>query len=219
MAFVLGEESIRYLTLFKSVMIPFGEIRSIIITNQATTITTREGEVYSQKELNPISVNDEFCNYVVKHNIEYRNDTECIEGTRPYSREELEPIIERVINATRSYADAIIKEKLGADYSIEPVVKEDIRWGNLFFCLKKDDAVIDIPEECKVDSDDEVPESYDNILLFFMCEWNPYTQRGYYSITADVEDEELLKSYLEDWTETLCDDYEDYLEEAGEDDE
>lgn len=212
MAFILDEEGIRYVKLFKSVMLPFVEMRSIVVTKEATTITMKSGEVYSQKELTPVCVDDEFCNYVMRYNIEYRNDTECIEGTRPYSREELDPILERVIESTRSYADRIIKDKLGVEYSSELIFKEDMRWGNLFFCLKHNDVIIDMPDECSVDKDDEVPESYDNILLFFMCEWNPVAQRGYYAITADVEDEEILKDYVEDWTDTMCNDYEDYLD-------
>lgn len=64
-----------------------------------------------------------------------------------------------------------------------------------------------------IDEDEEVPESYDNILLFFMSEWSPVNQRGYYAITEDVYDEALLKSYVEDWSRNLCEEYQDYLDE------
>lgn len=83
MAFSLSEKGIRYIKFLKSVMLPFDEIRSIIITEEGTSITTKSGENYFQKELTPVSVNDEFCNYMVKYNIEYRNDTECVEGSTP----------------------------------------------------------------------------------------------------------------------------------------
>jgi hypothetical protein len=83
MAFSLSEKGIRYNKLFKSVLLPFNDIRSIIITEQGTSITMRSGENYMQKEPTPVSVNDEFCFYMVKYNIEYRNDTEHIEGSRP----------------------------------------------------------------------------------------------------------------------------------------
>ena len=158
MAFTLSETGIRYSKFLKSVMLPFNEIRSIIITEQGTSITTRTGENYMQKESTPVSVDDEFCNYVVKYNIEYRNDTECIEGTRPYSREELDPVIERVVSASGSYADAVIK-------------------------------------------------------LFFMTEWSPVNQRGYYAVTEDVVQEDLLKSYVEEWSRSMCTEYLDYLDE------
>ena len=154
MAFTLSEEGIRYSRLFKSVMMPFNEIRSIIITKDGTSVTTRSGESYFQKEFTPVSVNDEFCNYMVKYNIEYRNDTKCIEGTEPYSREQLDP-------------------------------------------------------------DEEVPDSYDNILLFFMTEWNPINQRGYYAVTVEVHDEKQFKSYVKNWSESLCADYQAYLEKEG----
>lgn len=213
MAFSLSENGIKYNKLFKSVLLPFNEIRSIIITEQGTSITTKTGENYMQKDLTPVSVNDEFCNYVVKYNIEYRNDTECIEGSRLYSREELDPVIERVLSASESYADTVIKEKLGSEYGCKVIFKEDIRWGNSFFCLTKNGDIIDIPYECAVDVDDEVPESYDNMLLFFMSEWNSAAQRGYYAVTEDVFREDLLKSYVEEWSESMCTDYLDYLEE------
>ncbi|MCR5200291.1 MAG: hypothetical protein K6C38_04145 [Saccharofermentans sp.] len=215
MAFSLSENGIRYNKLFKSVLIPFNEIRSIIITQQGTSITTRLGENYMQKEPTPVSVNDEFCNYMVKYNIEYRNDTEYLEGSRPYSREELDPVIERVMSASESYADAVIKEKLGSEYGCKTIFKEDIRWGNLFFCLTKNGGIIDVPEECAVDVDEEVPESYDNILLFFMSEWNPVNQRGYYAVTEDVFRDDLLKSYVEEWSDSMCSDYLDYLDEEA----
>lgn len=215
MAFSLSEKGIRYNKLFKSVLLPFNDIRSIIITEQGTSITMRSGENYMQKEPTPVSVNDEFCFYMVKYNIEYRNDTEHIEGSRPYSREELDPIIERVAGASESYADAVIKEKLGAEYGCKTIFKEDIRWGNLFFCLTKNGGIIDVPEECAVDVDEEVPESYDNILLFFMSEWNPVNQRGYYAVTEDVFREDLLKSYVEEWSDSMCSDYLDYLDEEA----
>lgn len=215
MAFSLSENGIRYNKLFKSVLIPFNEIRSIIITQQGTSITTRLGENYMQKEPTPVSVNDEFCNYMVKFNIEYRNDTEYLEGSRPYSREELDPVIERVMSASESYADAVIKEKLGSEYGCKTIFKEDIRWGNLFFCLTKNGGIIDVPEECAVDVDEEVPESYDNILLFFMSEWNPVNQRGYYAVTEDVFRDDLLKSYVEEWSDSMCSDYLDYLDEEA----
>ena len=192
MAFTLSETGIRYSKFLKSVMLPFNEIRSIIITEQGTSITTRTGE---------------------KYNIEYRNDTECIEGTRPYSREELDSVIERVVSTSGSYADAVIKEKLGAEYGIRIIFKEDIRWGNIYFCLTKNGDIFDIPEDCKVDTDDEVPESYDNILLFFMTEWSPVNQRGYYAVTEDVVQEDLLKSYVEEWSRSMCTEYMDYLDE------
>ncbi|MBQ7274547.1 MAG: hypothetical protein IJR15_03735 [Clostridiales bacterium] len=213
MAFSLSEKGIRYIKFLKSVILPFDEIRSIIITEEGTSITTNSGENYFQKELMPVSVNDEFCNYMVKYNIEYRNDTECVEGSRPYSREELEPIIERVISNAEAYADALIKERLGAGYGSKIIFREDIRWGSAYFCLTKDGAIIDVPEECMIDEDEEVPESYDNILLFFMTEWSPVNQRGYYAITEDVYDEALLKSYVEDWSGNLCEEYQDYLDE------
>ena len=213
MAFSLSEKGIRYIKFLKSVMLPFDEIRSIIITEQGTSITTRTGENYMQKESTPVSVDDEFCNYVVKYNIEYRNDTECIEGTRPYSREELDPVIERVVSASGSYADAVIKEKLGSEYGCRIIFREDIRWGNIYFCLTKNGDIFDIPEDCKVDTDDEVPESYDNILLFFMTEWSPVNQRGYYAVTEDVVQEDLLKSYVEEWSRSMCTEYLDYLDE------
>ena len=213
MAFSLSEKGIRYIKFLKSVMLPFDEIRSIIITEEGTSITTKSGENYFQKELTPVSVNDEFCNYMVKYNIEYRNDTECVEGSRPYSREELEPIIERVVIASASYADAVIKEKLGAEYGCRTIFKEDIRWGSVYFCLTKNGDIFDIPGDCKVDVDDEVPESYDNILLFFMTEWSPVNQRGYYAVTEEAYDEALLKSYVEDWSGNLCTEYLDYLDE------
>lgn len=213
MAFSLSEKGIRYIKFLKSVMLPFDEIRSIIITEEGTSITTRTGENYTQKESTPVSVDDEFCNYVVKYNIEYRNDTECIEGTGPYSREELDPVIERVLSASESYADTIIKEKLGAEYGCKVIFREDIRWGNSYFCLTKNGDIFDIPEDCKVDVDEEVPESYDNMLLFFMSEWNPAVQRGYYAVTEDVFHEDLLKSYVEEWSNSMCTDYLDYLAE------
>ena len=213
MAFSLSEEGIRYIRFLKSVMLPFTEIRSIIITEQGTSITTKSGENYFQKESTPVSVNDEFCNYVVKYNIEYRNDTEYIEGSRPYSREELEPVIERVVSAAEEYADMIIKERLGAEYGSKIIFKEDIRWGSAYFCLTKDGGIIEVPDECAVDIDEEVPESYDNMLLFFMSEWNPAVQRGYYAVTEDVYQEDLIKTYVEEWTRSMCTEYLDYLDE------
>lgn len=44
MAFSLSEKGIRYNKLFKSVLLPFNDIRSIIITEQGTSITMRSGE-------------------------------------------------------------------------------------------------------------------------------------------------------------------------------
>ena len=213
MAFTLSENGIRYSKFLKSVMLPFNEIRSIIITEEGTSITVRTGETYMQKESTPVSVDDEFCNYVVKYNIEYRNDTECIEGTRPYSREELDPVIERVISAAEDYADAVIKEKLGAEYGCKTVFKEDIRWGSIYFCLTKNGDIIDVADECAVDDDEEEPESYDNMLLLFISEWNPAVQRGYYAVTEDVFHEDLLKTYVEEWSNSMCTDYLDYLAE------
>ena len=215
MAFTLSEEGIRYSRLFKSVMMPFNEIRSIIITKDGTSITTRSGESYFQKEFTPVSVNDEFCNYMVKYNIEYRNDTECIEGTEPYSREQLDPVIERFVNSTQAYADEVIKEQLGSEYGSKVIFKEDIRWGCIYFCLTHNGEVINVPDECMIDPDEEVPDSYDNILLFFMTEWNPINQRGYYAVTVEVHDEEQFKSYVKNWSESLCADYQAYLEKEG----
>jgi hypothetical protein len=44
MAFSLSENGIRYNKLFKSVLLPFNDIRSIIITEQGTSIAMRSGE-------------------------------------------------------------------------------------------------------------------------------------------------------------------------------
>jgi hypothetical protein len=48
-----------------------------------------------------------------------------------------------------------------------------------------------------------------------MSEWNPVNQRGCYAVTEDVFREDLLKSYVEEWSDSMCSDYLDYLDEGA----
>ncbi len=211
MIFTAKDEGVRYGGLLKSRLIPYNEIRSIHIESNQTTVTTLQGEQIVSKSGNTLSMSsDGFYKHVVENNIGYHNETEIEDGQLPVTMEEFNAMSSNTCDIAKRIGDEIVRNRLGAEYETEFLIKGGEDMKVIYFYLKMNGYLVAMSDESKVDYDESEPLSFDNILAAYLVEWDPLTRSGKYGVTVEISNEEDLISYVNDSVRNFS---EDFLEE------
>ncbi len=187
------EKGIHIKKLFKSRVIPYSDIRSVVLSNGEYTFTTKEGELINSKYRlfgNRAALYAAFKEY----NIHFKNEDDLKETENVYSMDEVNEKIAQTQTVIEEYAGNLIRGKFGPAYGIDVRTIDEGELINMYFrLLKNGELVKDIPEEAKYESDDTEPYSFDNFVLAFLLEWDGY---GKYGVTREVENREACELYL-----------------------
>ncbi len=204
MKITYDDKGIHIKKLFKSREIPYSDIRSVVLSNEEYTFTTKAGEMVVGK-CRLFSNTAPLYEAIKKYNIYFKDEGELNVMEMVYSIEEIHEKIAQTQTVIKEYADKIIHDKLGPEYDMDTEVIDEGEWINVYFrLLKNGELVKDLSEDAKYDSEGVDPYSFDNYLLAFLVEWDG---NGKYGVTEEVKKSELWEKYLESSLKQLFEHY------------
>ena len=194
------EKGVHIKKLFKSKKIPYTDIRSVVMANEECTLTTKDGETIVSKNGHTL-----LYKAIKKYNIYFKNEDELKEVDNVYSLEEMNEKIAQAQTFIKEYADKLIHDKLGLEYSMDTKIIDEGEWVSVYFPLLKNGEVVkDISENAKYESADIEPYSIDNYTLAYLLEWDG---SGKYGVTEEVEKNELWETCLDSTLKCLFEHY------------
>ena len=192
-------------SLFSSVEVPFPEIKSITIASGNSSVTTKSGKKYTSTRVDLITHRfPELYDRIVEHNIRFDNEYDVCGIGKTYTHEEVEKMIEETKVLAKKTADALISERLGKEYSTSLEVKENNEGAVLFFRLSKNGNIVPLPKDVNNGLYDSEPDTFDDMVLSFLCRWDPDTKSGKYGVTVEMEDASKLHDTVSDLTDYFC---------------
>ena len=204
--FFVTENGIRIKkSLFSSVEVPFPEIKSIVIASGNSSVTTKDGKKYTSTRVDLITNRfPELYDLIVEHNIRFDNQYDISGIGKTYSHDEVDKMIEETRDLAKKTADHLITERLGEEYSVALDVKENNEGAVLFFRLSKNGEIVTLPKDANNGLYDSEPNTFDDMVLSFLCSWDPDTRSGSYGVTVEMEDATKLHDTVSDLTEYFC---------------
>ena len=121
--------------------------------------------------------------------------------------EDIRHAYERLQKDFAEYANELISEKLGNEYSIDLVAKETVGSTKLYYILMKDGTPVNIPFDQKLTDSSEMPESFENYELAILYEWDTSYRRGNYSIQSELENAAEGKQAIRETIDEFCEYY------------
>ena len=162
MEFSADANGITIRKLFGKVEITYPEIQSIINSRQNTFINLKSGKTYKRNMLSYLT--DDFpviFDAIEKYNIAYKDEVEESYSENPYTIEDIRHAYEKLQPEFSEYANELISEKLGNEYSIDLVAKETVGSTKLYYILMKDGTPVNLPFDQKLTDSSEMPESFE----------------------------------------------------------
>ena len=208
MEFSADANGITIKKLFGKVEITYPEIQSIINSRQTTFINLKSGKTYKRNMLSYLT--DDFpviFDAIEKYNIAYKDEVEESYSENPYTIEDIRHAYERLQKDFAEYANELISEKLGNEYSIDLVAKETVGSTKLYYILMKDGTPVNIPFDQKLTDSSEMPESFENYELAILYEWDTSYRRGNYSIQSELENATEGKQAIRETIDEFCEYY------------
>lgn len=179
--------------VFRSREISYSDVKSVIVSNEEYTFTTKTGEVL--KNTRQFGSNyAPLYEAIKKYNIYFKSENDLNTLEKVYSGEEVNEKIVQTQSFIKKYADKFIREKLGPEYGFDSVNIDDVEWIEMYFRLLKNGEVVqDIPEAAKYEPDDKGLYAFDVFTLAFLVEWDGY---GRYGVVEEVESREECEAYI-----------------------
>ena len=186
MIFKVTDEGIVIKRLVSSRLIAYSDLKSIRLNGDSIVFTDKAGEETVLKtSLFYVYPYPEMYRAIKKYNIAYRNERDLKDVKRTYTDAEVSGVIARTLELVRQTAGASIRKNLGKDYEIELTVGDEIEYTVLHFRVVKpgDPGASD-------------KEPFEDMVMSYLCEWDPATASGIYGVTVDLEDDELCREYV-----------------------
>lgn len=204
--FFVTENGIRIKkSLFSSVEVPFAEIQSISIAAGNSSVTAKNGTKYTSARVDLITNRfPEIYDRIVEYNIRFDNQYDISGIGKTYTHEEVEKMIEETKKLAKKTADDLISERLGKEYSTSLEVKENNEGAVLFFRLSKNGEIVSLPKDVNNGLYDSEPDTFDDMVLSFLCIWDPDTRSGKYGVTVEMEDASKLHNTVSDLADYFC---------------
>lgn len=102
---------------------------------------------------------------------------------------------DRVKESARTYVNHFLKEKLGSEYELDAKLVERIGNTTIEFRVRKNGFVLlEANQNESVDADRVV----DEIVLAYLCEWDPVREEGKYAFTEAVYDKQECEKYFDE---------------------
>lgn len=204
--FLVTENGIRIKkSLFSSVEVPFPEIESIVIAAGNSSVTTKSGTKYTSTRADVITNRfPEIYDRIVEHNIRFDNEYDRSGIGKTYSYDDVQKMIETTKNRVQEISDAQIQERLGEEYSVALEVKENNEGAVLFFRLSQNGKTVPLSKDVNNGLYDSEPDTFDDMVLSFLCSWDPDTRSGSYGITVEMQDESKCRSTVTDLIDYFC---------------
>lgn len=208
MEFTADAYGITIKKLFGKIEITYPEIQSIINSSHTTFINLKSGKTYKRNMLSYLT--DDFpviFDAIERYNIAYKDEVEESYSENPYTIEDIRNAYERLQKDYAEYANELISEKLGNEYSIDLVAKETVGSTKLYYILMKDGSPVNIPFDQKLTDSSEMPESFENYELAILYEWDTSYRRGNYSIQSELENAAEGKQAIRETIDEFCEYY------------
>lgn len=208
MEFTADTNGITIKKLFGKIEITYPEIQSIINSRHTTFINLKSGKTYKRNMLSYLT--DDFpviFDAIERYNIAYKDEVEESYSENPYTIEDIRHAYERLQKDYAEYANELISEKLGNEYSIDLVAKETVGSTKLYYILMKDGSPVNIPFDQKLTDSSEMPESFENYELAILYEWDTSYRRGNYSIQSELENVAEGKQAIRETIDEFCEYY------------
>lgn len=210
MKIVPEKDGLKIKQLFKSILVPYNDIRSIVVTTDEKTVVRTYGkEEYVSEGL--FGVMDEIpdtMNTLKKNKISFRNEFELKHASEDIMEKELaKKHFGEVIDYCRKDADDMIKEGLGARFEIDMLMKDIQMETSLYMRVKRDGKPFDaIPHPMINYKEDDITDAFDVTMLGWLCEWDPATETAKYVLAEEVKTNEAGKKYILEQVKLFCDD-------------
>ena len=208
MEFTADANGITIKKLFGKIEITYPEIQSIINSSHTTFINLKSGKTYKRNMLSYLT--DDFpviFDAIERYNIAYKDEVEESYSENPYTIEDIRNAYERLQKDYAEYANELISEKLGNEYSIDLVAKETVGSTKLYYILMKDGSPVNIPFDQKLTDSSKMPESFENYELAILYEWDTSYRRGNYSIQSELENAAEGKQAIRETIDEFCEYY------------
>ncbi len=194
--------------LFKSVLIPYAEIRNIVAGSGHNYIYMRNGVTYDI-EIGRVSITLKFpmiIPYIEKYNIDYRDMDELKEGQQIYTYEEALQLANRTDLWIRRYANEAVAMQMGRNYTIETRFYDNIEtFSGVDMILVKDGYAVELPQEVKDMYHRTETGVFDHMDLFYgPVLWDTEHRCGKYVITEECMDERICERTVFEFISDLC---------------
>ena len=202
---------------FKTELIPYSEIQSIVNNDGHTYVNNKNGDTYDYKfsMFSLVAAYPVLYDYIEKYNISYKDEAELSAHEHVYTIDEARQTAEKTIESIRRIGDRALKEKLGPEYSLDLTYVESSRnYSSVYMSLLKDGSLVSYPAEVKNFDDDEMPGSFDSIELFVgPLIWDTETRSARYGLCIECRDEQCCEDTVLDMVDEFCDSYKTYISE------
>ncbi|MBO4390277.1 MAG: hypothetical protein J5825_05425 [Lachnospiraceae bacterium] len=213
--YIINDNGITIKKLFRSRLIAYEEIQSIVEDGEHNYISTKDGETIDiSRGLSSITWKYPILlKYIEQYNIEFRAEDDLRNGAPLYTYEEVLQVAERTEEWIKEYANCLIVSKLGADHSIETEfygLSDQESGINLL--LLKDGNKVTLPEKLRNGCYTTDPSAIDYVELFFgPVLWDTEHRCGKYGVTVECLDEEQCRKTTLDLVNEFCEEYQKAL--------
>lgn len=182
--------------LFGTKEIAASEIEKVEVEEQYTTVSLKNGKILKEKE--SFIFLYEQASYFVQQNVSYEDKT--FEG-KEYPAYELKEKMETVKQKAYQFTSKTVKERLGETYDVDFQIVGGWEYSLLIMRLTENGTVLsDHPLYGEI-GEFGVDRALDEMDLTFLVKWDAFMGEGFYGVTEEVDNEELLKQYLEECLE------------------
>lgn len=200
MGIIYDDNGINIKKLFKKQVIPYSEIKSIVIMdteNVATeyAVTKKDGEVITYKE-GMFTKRDPLYRAIKKYNIYFKDEEEYKKAENLYSEEDINKMIVQVQAFVNEYSRSYIRERLGEEFDIDTVVRDEGQYISIYLRVTANgQLVIVTKDDSPCLAPDEDMYAFDDIVMGYLIEWDGC---GRYGITEEMKNRVACEEYLRD---------------------
>lgn len=206
--YTVDENGITVKKLFKSILVPYTEILSIVVGGGHNYVNTRSGESYDiDPGFSSVTVKCPILfKYIEEYNIDFKDMDEVKDGQQTYTYEEALQIAKRTEEQIKKYACNTIAMQMGKDYSIETRFYDKVdTFSGVDLILVKDGKAVELPPELKDFYDKEETGAFDQMDLFYgPVLWDAEHSCARYGITEECRDDTICERTVFECVTDLC---------------